>query len=83
MGGLVVARVHAWLSFEADGRTHQAAAVSWFLRQQDIPEPSTGMWTVLPEYEDEDETQLRYAVIGTDCIVHACGARLLTDTRCA
>ena len=68
---MVVARVHAFISFKDGGTFYPAAVVSWYRRQHAIPDPTTGMWSLLPEYRPGGN-EVSYEVIHTDCIVRAC-----------
>jgi hypothetical protein len=47
--GLLVARVLLFFSFRFQGRSHSCALVEWFLPSGYEPDPSTGMWIVVPE----------------------------------
>lgn len=49
MGGLVVARVHAFLGFRVDEQRYTPALVTYSRRTNDLPDPLTGMWTLMPE----------------------------------
>ena len=50
VNNLNVVRVLALLSFSRCGRAFQCALVHWFSTFGDEPDPDTGMWIVVPDY---------------------------------
>ncbi|KAF7791555.1 hypothetical protein EIP86_002571 [Pleurotus ostreatoroseus] len=52
--GMIVGRVRAFLAFTHNGIKYPCALVEWFLRQDDEPDPDTGMWIVEPEVDPQD-----------------------------
>ena len=69
MGGMIVARVLAFLSFSHNHIKYPCALVEWYLPVGDAPDPTTGMWILEPEVMDGERT---VGLIHTDCIVRAC-----------
>lgn len=85
MGGMLVARVLAFLSFKHDDQTYPAALVEWFRPRNDQLDSVNGMWVLEPIcIQQGPERGLReLGLVHLDCIVHAChlipvyrGARL-------
>lgn len=84
MGGMVVGRVLAFLSFSHNEITYPCSLVEWFFPVGDEPDPVTGMWVIEPRLLDGGERD--FGLVHTDCIVRACHlapvygpARLPTD----
>ncbi|KAH9918159.1 uncharacterized protein B0H18DRAFT_1086893 [Fomitopsis serialis] len=69
MGGMVVARVLAFLSFSHNEIKYPCALIQWLLPIGDAPDPTTGMWVLEPEVFDGERA---VGLIHTDCIVRAC-----------
>ncbi|VDC07269.1 unnamed protein product [Peniophora sp. CBMAI 1063] len=69
MGGMLVARVLAFISFKYHGIPHSCAVVEWFEPAADLPDAATGMWVVKPEIEGNERP---IDLIDTDSIVRAC-----------
>ncbi|KAH9913704.1 uncharacterized protein BXZ73DRAFT_92935 [Epithele typhae] len=66
--GMMVARVHAFVSVPYDGNTYECAIVRWYVREEQI-DLATGMWIVHPELENGHPV---YDVIPVASIVRAC-----------
>ncbi|KAH9916928.1 uncharacterized protein B0H18DRAFT_1087215 [Fomitopsis serialis] len=66
MGGMIVARVLAFLSFSHNEIKYPCALVHWLLPVGDAPDSTTGMWILEPEVFDGERT---VGLIHTDCIV--------------
>ncbi|THH29603.1 hypothetical protein EUX98_g4593 [Antrodiella citrinella] len=56
MGGMLVARVLAFLAFSHEDVRYPCAMVEWFLPHGDEPDPATGMWLVRPEMHQGHRT---------------------------
>ncbi|KAG1837384.1 hypothetical protein C8R48DRAFT_622854 [Suillus tomentosus] len=69
MGGMDVARVMAFFSLRQHGKRIPCAAVRWFDRLGDAPDPDTGMWMVKPAFSANRTPH--FAVIHIDTIFRA------------
>jgi hypothetical protein len=69
MRGLDIARIRLLLSFEYENTPYPCALVRWYSRLDDEPDEATGMWAVVPDYND-DGTPYE-AIIHLDCILRA------------
>ncbi|KAF8871348.1 hypothetical protein BD779DRAFT_1454113 [Infundibulicybe gibba] len=49
MRGMSVVRVKLFFSFEHQNETYPCALVEWFKLRGNSPDPTTGMWRVVPE----------------------------------
>lgn len=78
MGGLSVARVRAFLSFEYDDDIYSCALVEWFSAVGDSVDPLTGMWLVTP---DKSAGRRALGVIHLDCIFRSCMLIGLTNAE--
>ncbi|THH14336.1 hypothetical protein EUX98_g9625 [Antrodiella citrinella] len=56
IGGMLVARVLAFLAFSHEDVRYPCAMVEWFLPHGDEPDPVTGMWLVRPEMHQGHRT---------------------------
>lgn len=72
MKGMVIARVRLFFSFKYKNINYSCAFVNWLVRDDDKPDPDTGMWTVSPEMHRGKPTS---QVIDVKTI--ACAAHLL------
>ena len=75
MGGLDIARVKLFFSFEHCNRTYPCALVHWFPKISEEPDVNTGMWQVEPNFDAEGEAL--YTVIHLDTMV--CAAHLIGE----
>ena len=73
MNDLNVARVLSFFSFSRHGNVYQCALVHWFSTFGQEPDPDTGMWIVVPDYDRHGYRNV--SVIHVDSIVR--GAHLL------
>ncbi|KZV62312.1 hypothetical protein PENSPDRAFT_692611 [Peniophora sp. CONT] len=69
MGGMLIARVLAFISFEYNEIPYSCAVVEWYMPMSDEPDPLTGMWIVEPELDGVERT---IDLIDTDSIIRAC-----------
>ncbi|KAH9916450.1 uncharacterized protein B0H18DRAFT_939252 [Fomitopsis serialis] len=69
MGGMLVGRVLAFLSFTHNEITYPCALVEWFFPVGDEPDSVTGMWVVKPRLIRGERD---VGLVHTDCIVRAC-----------
>lgn len=69
MGGMLIARVLAFVAFEHNEIPYSCAVVEWFAPISDEPDEVTGMWVVEPEVENGERP---IDLIDTDSIVRAC-----------
>jgi hypothetical protein len=46
MEGMVIARIQLFFSFDYRDVNHHCALVNWLVREDDEPDPDTGMWVV-------------------------------------
>ena len=72
VNNLNVARVLAFFSFSRRGRVYQCTLVHWFSTFGDEPDPDTGMWIMVPDYDRRGYRNV--SVIHVDSIVR--GAHL-------
>jgi len=71
--GLLVARVHLFLSISYDKTKYPCALVSWFLTVGSSPCPYTGMWIVEPDFDNMEKKAM--SIIHLDTILR--GAHLI------
>lgn len=69
MGGMIVGRVKAFLSFTHDAIQYPCALVDWFIPQGEAPDPVTRMWILKPETRPVEAAK---GLVHLDCIVRAC-----------
>jgi hypothetical protein len=67
--GLNVVRILLFFSFVFNGKTYPCALVRWFSRISEERDENTGMWTVMPEVEEDGSPSI--SVIHLDCIFRA------------
>ena len=73
MRGLDIARIRLLLSFEYKNTPYLCTLVQWYSWLDNEPDESTGMWAVVPDYNDDG---MPYeAIIHLDCIL--CAAHLI------
>ncbi|TRM58162.1 hypothetical protein BD626DRAFT_408644 [Schizophyllum amplum] len=73
--GMIVGRVHLFLSFKYDDRVYPCALVHWFVPANDERDEETGMWMVKPEFTGNNRPSLE--IIHMEAIargVHLIGA---------
>ena len=68
MEGMVIARVQLFFSFKYKRAEYACAYVNWLVRNDDKPDPDTGMWTVSQEERCGKPTS---QVIDVRTIAHA------------
>ena len=67
MGGLDIAHIYQFFSFNYMGRFYPCALIHWFSHVVDEPDEETGMWVVKPESLSNGSPF--FAVIYVDCII--------------
>ena len=53
MGGLLIARVHRFISFKCFGQRFPCAIIRWFSVCGNEPDPDNGMWIVTPDFNQD------------------------------
>lgn len=69
MGGMLVGRAKAFLSFKYQDVIFKCALMEWFIPHGTTPDPLTGMWIVKPEVRRGKKT---VDLVDLDCLVRAC-----------
>ena len=75
---LNIARVLSFFSFSRSGKEYQCALVHWFSTFGYEPDPDTGMWVVVPNYNGRGYRNA--SVIHVDSIVHGAHLSPIFDT---
>ncbi|KZV59530.1 hypothetical protein PENSPDRAFT_595273 [Peniophora sp. CONT] len=78
MGGMLVARVLAFLAFTHNDIRYPCALVQWYRPVGDEPDPVTGMWIVKPiaDAQGRRDTDL----IHLDCVIRSCLLQGVTNS---
>ena len=78
MGGMIVARIRAFLSFSYDDLCYPCALIEWFKPVGTAPDPVTGMWIVKPVFVQTHTRDVD--LIHLDCIIRSCLLQGVTNS---